>query len=124
MSAANLTVLVVDDDALICMSTADMLASFGHTPIEAYSGRQALEILGQRQVDVLITDHSMPGMTGLELVRAARADRPALPVLLASGYGEDDIGGLGGDVVLLGKPFDERALAEGLEQVLSERPVA
>jgi CheY-like chemotaxis protein len=122
LSRPNLTVLVVDDDALICMSTADMLAALGHTPIEAYSGKQALELLGQRQVDVLITDHSMPGMTGLELAQVARAERPTLPVLLASGYGEDDLGSLG-DITLLGKPFDERALAAGLEQVLAEPSV-
>ncbi|SAK59851.1 PAS/PAC sensor hybrid histidine kinase [Caballeronia glebae] len=87
--AANLTILVVDDDPLVGGSTAALLEDLGHSVIEAESGDRALQILRSgRAVDLIITDYSMPGMTGIELVAAARAIFPRLPVLLATGYAE------------------------------------
>ncbi|GAA4330538.1 response regulator [Pigmentiphaga soli] len=85
----NLTILVVDDDALVGASTAALLEDMGHTSIEAESGERALGILRSgRPVDLVITDYSMPGMTGAELAKAVRAQFPSLPVLLATGYAE------------------------------------
>ena len=67
------TILVVDDDALIAMSTVDMLEDLGHTVLEAHSGREALEILRSgTAVDLMMTDQAMPGMTG----RGTGEDRP------------------------------------------------
>ncbi|HYZ31033.1 MAG TPA: ATP-binding protein [Crenalkalicoccus sp.] len=64
-------ILVVDDDPLIARSTADMLIDLGHTVIEAESGGQALQLLRSgAEVDLILTDFAMPGMTGLELTRA------------------------------------------------------
>jgi signal transduction histidine kinase/FixJ family two-component response regulator len=79
-------ILFVDDDPLIAMSTAEMLEDLGHRVIGVNSGLHALEILRSEQpLDLMMTDHMMPGMTGLELVAASRDGRPALPVLLATG---------------------------------------
>ena len=84
-----LTVLVVDDDALINLNTVDMVQDLGHAAVEAYSGAQALEILASgRRIDVLITDYAMPGMSGLELASQARKLWPNLQVLLATGYND------------------------------------
>jgi CheY-like chemotaxis protein len=70
-------ILVVDDDPLIAMNTVDMLEDLGHTVIRANSGRRALELLEtEPAVDVLMTDHAMPGMTGLELAEIARRKWP------------------------------------------------
>src|SRR6185369_16940609 len=67
-STRTATILVVDDDPLVAMSTVDMLEDLGHKVIEANSGDQALRILDAgREVDLLLTDHAMPGMTGVEL---------------------------------------------------------
>jgi len=104
---------VVDDDAIIAMNSVDIVESLGHTAIEAHSGEAALAILNARHVDVLVTDQSMPGMTGLELATAARAVHPQLPVVLASGYSEADLKGMD-MVTLMGKPFDERMLERKL----------
>jgi len=83
------TILIVDDDPLIAMSTVDMLEDLGHRVLEANSGADALEILRRsEQIDLLITDYSMPKMTGVQLAEAARALHPNLPVLLATGYAE------------------------------------
>lgn len=80
-------ILVVDDEPLLAMTAADMLTDLGHTAIEAGSGKQALALLREHgDVALMITDHSMPEMTGAELVRQATALRPGLKVLVTSGY--------------------------------------
>ncbi|WP_169196947.1 response regulator [Devosia sp. MC1541] len=83
------TILVADDDALITMNTVDLLAELGHIAIEAYSGAEALKLLEERaDITVLMTDYSMPGITGIELAEAAQKLRPGLKVLLVTGYAE------------------------------------
>lgn len=83
------TVLVVDDDPLISSSTSFLLQDLGQDVIEVNSGQAALEVLrSNREVDVMLTDFSMPKMTGLELAKAAQLLRPSLPVILATGYAE------------------------------------
>jgi PAS domain S-box-containing protein len=102
--AAIGTALLVDDDELVRMTTADMLAEMGYEVIEAPSATHALEILETgRQVDLLITDHLMPGMSGAELARIFRQRRPGTPVLLVSGYAE--VEGVDADLPRLVKPF-------------------
>src|SRR5262249_1430462 len=77
--ARRATILVVDDDALIAMSTANMLEDLGHKVIEANSGALALDILqNDRRIDLLMTDYLMPRMNGAQLARAARELRPEL----------------------------------------------
>ena len=83
------TVLLVDDDSLVCTGTAAMLEELGHAVIEASSGAAALEMLRSgRLVDIVITDHAMPGMTGVQLASVLKSEYPELPVALATGYAE------------------------------------
>ncbi|MCM8737052.1 response regulator [Azospirillum sp. A1-3] len=113
-------VLVVDDDALIAMSTVDMLADLGHTVLEAGSGVEALELLRSGQaVDLLLTDYAMPGMTGVELAQAARTMAPDLPVLLATGYA-DLPEGVVADLPRLAKPYTQHQLAVATAKLLAE----
>ena len=115
----RLVVLAVDDDALVLMNTVALLEDLGHTVIEAYSGQQALEILGREQsIELLITDHAMPHMTGSELADRAMAQCPHLPVVLATGYVELPPG-VNLTLPLLSKPFRQRDLARLIEQVMS-----
>ncbi len=82
-------VLVVDDDPLVVASTAAMLEDLGHIVIEALSGARALDLLQLgANVDVVVTDHAMPGMTGAELAWQIRQVWPDLPIILATGYAE------------------------------------
>ena len=113
------TILVVDDDALVAMSTVGMLEDLGHEVIEAHSGAGAVEVLrrGQR-VDLMITDFSMPGMTGLQLMTAARQLRPELPILLATGYAELPSGEQI-SVPRLGKPYKQSQLAAEIAKLLT-----
>lgn len=108
---SGVTILVVDDDALITLNTADQLAELGHSPVEAFSAAEALAILERRSdIAALITDYSMPGMNGVQLAEAARAIRPGLPILLATGYAElpQDAPS---DLLRLEKPFQQDDLA-------------
>ncbi len=108
--------LLVDDEELVRVSTADMLTDLGYSVVEAASGEAAMRLLEQgRRFDLLITDHLMPGLSGTELVRAVRAARPEVPVLLVSGYGEREE--LDADLPRLTKPFRKDELASSLAKV-------
>ena len=111
-----LTILVVDDDNLVLVNTAAMLEDIGHRVLQASSGAEALEILvRQPAIDLVVSDHAMPGMTGLELAGVLKAMRPDLPVVLATGFAELPPGA---DASLrrLAKPFTQAELGEALRQ--------
>jgi signal transduction histidine kinase len=112
------TILVVDDDPLVAMSTVGMLEDLGHRVIEANSAKRALEILEAGQdVDLMVTDQAMPGMTGLELAKIVRSKRPQLPVLLATGYG-DLPKGQTLTLPCLAKPYRQGQLQAEIERLL------
>ncbi|MDB5455151.1 MAG: sensor hybrid histidine kinase [Caulobacter sp.] len=104
-----LTVLAVDDDGLVLMNTAAMLEDLGHRAIAVSSAAEALEALREHAVDVVITDHVMPQMTGLELAGEIEARRPGLPVVLATGYAELPPGA-GEALPRLAKPYGQAEL--------------
>ena len=108
--------ILVDDEELVRISTADMLIDLGFEVIEADSAEAALELLRQSPPDVLITDHLMPGMCGSELARTAKALQPGLPVLLVSGYADAE--GIASDLPRLTKPFRKAELATLLESLV------
>ena len=111
-------ILFVDDDPLIAMSTTEMLEDLGHRVIGANSGLHALDILRSAQpIDLMMTDHVMPGMTGIELAAASREVRPALPILLATGYAELPEGAQV-DLPRLAKPYHQDQLRDRLDQLL------
>lgn len=118
-----MVILVVDDDPLIATSTTFLLEDLGHKVIEAESGAAALAVLvdGQ-QVDLVLTDYSMPRMTGLELAAAARALRPGLPIILATGYA-DLPDGTDSDIPQLRKPYQQQQLITEIRRALQHRRV-
>jgi signal transduction histidine kinase len=86
-SVGPLTVLLVDDDALVRMSCAALVEDLGHTVYQAQSGPDALNTLrGGIPVDLVITDEGMPEMSGTELAAAIAAEFPGIKVILATGY--------------------------------------
>jgi signal transduction histidine kinase/CheY-like chemotaxis protein len=111
-------ILFVDDDPLIAMSTTEMLEDLGHRVIGATSARHALDIIHSGQpIDLMVTDHVMPGMTGIELALKSRELRPALPILLATGYA-DLPEGAPLDLPRLAKPYHQDQLRDRLDQLL------
>jgi len=113
------TVLVVDDQDDVREVTVAHLQTLGYQPLPAASGRAALALLEDHAaaIDVLMADYAMPGMSGLDLVEAARARSPNLPVVIVTGY--VDTSNLGGQVknaALLRKPYRMDELAAAIEQ--------
>ncbi len=122
-TAPGCRVLVVDDDALVLAGTAAMVEDLGHSTVKMSSGVAALEFLNSgTEVDLLITDHAMPGMTGAELARQVRRSWPMLPVLVASGYAElpDE---QSSDLPRLSKPYRQDELAAQIAKLLDTRMV-
>jgi signal transduction histidine kinase len=120
-ASSSLTILVVDDDVMIAEVTAALLEDLDHTVIVANSAAEALKQLRGHgnAIDLLLTDHAMPGMSGIELVAKARQGRADLPVILASGYAEIPSGeGLG--LFRLAKPYRREELEAGVASVMAE----
>ena len=112
------TILVVEDDASVRNMTVNSLEGLGYKVREAVDGKSGLEIVREGgPIDLLFTDMIMPnGMSGLELIRAARELRPDLKVLLTSGYSEQFVRPSG--VRLLGKPYRRDKLATAIRAAL------
>jgi CheY-like chemotaxis protein len=110
--------LLVDDEDLVRMSTADMLMDLGYEVAEASSAEEALRLLdGGLEPNLLVTDHLMPGMNGEELARHATSRNPGLPVLIVSGYAEAE--GVAPGLARLTKPFRNAELASSLAGLTS-----
>jgi PAS domain S-box-containing protein len=116
-------ILVVEDSATVRQVTVGILRGLGYRVQEAEDGHAALAILKEPgEIDLLFTDLIMPnGIDGQELLRRARALRPGLKALFASGYSEQFLKGRGpgeAGVPLLNKPYRTRSLAEAVRGVL------
>jgi PAS domain S-box-containing protein len=110
----RLCILAVDDDSLVLANVAAMLEDLGHRVIAVGSGAKAIEeIESTPAIDLVITDQAMPVMTGIQLIEFLKARRPALPVILATGYAELPQG-ISPSIGRLSKPFTQRALAAAL----------
>jgi signal transduction histidine kinase len=115
-----LRVLLVDDDALIAEGTRRMLEELGHEVRTAGSGAAAIEALRGTTFDLMITDYSMPLMNGSQLARQARGIRPAMPILLATGYA-DFADGQGEELPRLNKPYRIEELAQEIRRLTELR---
>jgi PAS domain S-box-containing protein len=105
-------ILVVDDDEAVLTTTVLLLEALGFSPIGAGSGGDALRLLASGvDVDVVLTDFAMPGMTGVELAEAVRAARPDLPVVLVTGYAERSGSKEFDEKLMLQKPYADSELA-------------
>ncbi len=121
----RLRVLLAEDEALVAMVLADCLEAEGHEVTVARDGAEALTMArGLGRLDLLVTDLRMPHLGGEELVRALRAERPGLPVLVVTGSappgGAEALRrevGDGGPLALLHKPVDYSSLAEALDRL-------
>jgi CheY-like chemotaxis protein len=115
-------VLIVDDDPAVAAGTAAMLEDLGHVAIESGSAERALELLhADPEIEIVITDYAMPGMTGTELAAHVRRTWPDLPVAIATGFAEIPTGG-GLDWPRLSKPYRQRDLSLLLASLIGERP--
>jgi PAS domain S-box-containing protein len=108
--------LLVDDEDYIRLSIADMLTELGFTVQEAASAQAALAAIeGGLAPTLLVTDHLMPGMTGVELAYAVRARRPETKILIVSGFAE--VEGIDPSLPRLTKPFVQSDLADAIAEL-------
>jgi PAS domain S-box-containing protein len=115
-----LTVLAVDDDALVLTNTAAMLEDLGHRVLAAASAAEAMVLLSRKIPDLVITDFAMPQVTGLQLAEEIRACYPTMPVVLATGYAELPRGA-GEGLLRLAKPYGQAELAQILQEAFPAR---
>ena len=119
-TAKDLTVLVVDDDPLVLTNMGAMLADLGHKTFEASSAKEALDILRRESsIELVLTDHAMPRMTGFQLIEQIQKDWPHMPVILATGFAELPLG-LDPQQVTLAKPFTQHDLAQAVAAALTD----
>ena len=113
------TVLIVDDDSLVMTGTAAMISDLGHAAVEAHSGAEALDLLGSGlKVDVVLTDHAMPMMTGLQLAERIHSRFPGLPIILATGYAELPVDPSTLGIARLAKPCTQHEIAAAIHQAV------
>jgi len=115
-------ILVVEDDAWVRQSVVESLEVLGYTVAQAADGEAGLRELQRSRPDLLLTDYLMPGMTGAELVRQARAIIPGVPMMIATGYADmRAIEEVVGEDMVLNKPFQLAELAASVERALAKR---
>jgi two-component system, cell cycle sensor histidine kinase and response regulator CckA len=122
------TILLVEDETVVRRLVAEILENSGYTVLQAGDGPSALELLRRHsgQLDLLVTDVVMPGMSGPEVAQAVTSMRPRTQVLYTSGYTDSAIGHHGvlePGIAFLQKPFSANDLARKVRLLLDEAAV-
>jgi len=119
------SILVVDDDKPVRILIKDVLEMRLHESIAVGSAKEALQLFRQKNFDLIITDLSMPGMNGLELIRALRTASSKVPVLLISGTLDSPFQSAAKEfdaVETLVKPFKLVELLAAVDKSLDHHP--
>lgn len=106
LATSVVDVLIVDDNAPLCTILAEFLESEGYRVTIAYDGRQAMRVMEQNTVRILLTDIFMPEIDGIELIMHLRKATPAPAILAMSGYNSENA-----------RPFLESARLLGAQHV-------
>jgi CheY-like chemotaxis protein len=117
-SLAGIGILLADDDAATCYAVQHCLEREGATVMVASSARQALALIVESAFDVVITDYSMPGDSGLWLLERVRERPNPVPVILVTGYRDLDELQRAPFARILQKPVDPDALCEEILDML------
>jgi DNA-binding NtrC family response regulator len=125
MTSRAAVVLVADDDRSLRSLISAALQRQGHSVLLAASADEAIRISTspETSIDILLTDLSMPGGSGISLATEIRAQRPDIAVVLMSGWQvEEPVAGIpGGEVEVLQKPFELSVLAAAVERAVARR---
>jgi PAS domain S-box-containing protein len=113
------TILLVEDDASVLDLTARVLTEAGYSVVTATNGEDALAAAQERSVDLLLTDQTMPGGSGLELARRLGELRPGVPAVVMSGFAAGVSGLQPAGIDWLQKPFGADALLGAVRGALS-----
>jgi FixJ family two-component response regulator len=119
------TIGIVDDDASVRHAVGTLLRSVGLDNVAFASGQEFLDAGAADDVDCLIVDLRMRGMSGLDLQQALSRAGHAVPIIFISAHGDEDArrrAMAAGSLGFLSKPFDEGALLDLVRQALAARP--
>ena len=116
----GLKVLLVEDNDQVREFAADLLRDLRCQVVPVEGGQQALDLALMDDFDLVFSDVVMPGISGLELAKTLAAERPGLPVLLATGYSAELVGDQSRRFKVVAKPYDARMLAGAIATVLEE----
>ncbi len=119
MHVEGARILLVEDDPRVRAATIGALEDLDYNPTSCASGAEAIEAFAAQEFDLVISDVIMPEMTGPELIKVIRAERPDIAVLFVTGYvGEGESDDLAG-YELLRKPFTVSSLAAAVSAALA-----
>jgi CheY-like chemotaxis protein len=114
----EMEVLLVEDNDEVSLITVEYLTELGHRTVAVTDAESAIEELARRAFDAVMTDVSLPGMSGIDLAKALVKRYPKLPVVISSGYGtlsvESILGQSQPSVFVLPKPYDLPTLEQTL----------
>ena len=113
------TILLVEDDASVLELTARLLTEAGYAVVTATNGRDALALATEHDVDLLLTDQTMPGTPGLELARQLEELRPGTPAVVMSGFAAEVSALRPSGIAWLQKPFGADALLGAVRDALA-----
>jgi PAS domain S-box-containing protein len=120
------TILLVEDEDQIRMISKSLLQSMGFTVIDASNGKDALAMYQHNitAITLIVTDIGMPVMNGYEMIREIKKLNPGLPIIITSGFGDDDVTSqiARKDVAwLISKPYNYDQLQNALKSVVEEK---
>jgi CheY-like chemotaxis protein len=119
MLGTEMDVLLVEDNEEVSLITVEYLTELGHSAVAVPAAESALRQLSERNFDAVLTDVSLPGMSGIDLAKELVKQYPRLPVVISSGYGlnmEFILGPSRPSVFLLPKPYDMPTLQKTLTE--------
>ena len=116
---------MIDDNRHGLVARRTVLEQQGHKVTTATNGQDGLERFQEETYDLVVTDYLMPGMTGQQVIKKIRQDKPKIPVVLLSGYVEAlglEAGDTGADIVLSKGPGEVQGLLRAIERLTRRIP--
>ena len=119
---ADKSILLVEDNDLVRAFAEGVLADIGYRVTSVASADEARNRLADAgaDYDLLFSDIVMPGTSGVELARGVHATNPGLPVLLATGYSDELLGGAATEFRIISKPYGPGVLADAVAAALGK----
>jgi CheY-like chemotaxis protein len=122
-SSARLRILYVEDHALVREITCELLAADDREVVAVSSAEEALNVFHENRFDIVVTDISLPAMSGLDFVRHIKSIAPSMPIIVATGYAlPPDHFQLGASVRSMAKPVDAKQLEALILDLCADRP--
>lgn len=112
----SLKILVVEDNLDSQLMVCELVGMLGHTVSGVSDGESAWQLLNEQDFDILFTDVSLPGMSGIALARMVLRDKPNTRIIFSTGYGKESMDELGFSASVLRKPYDLAELQAALDQ--------